>query len=244
MDALSFGKQDKGKQGAVILEEDLIRRYKEGASCSAKGTHSSGGAGIQVHGVNPVPGAFLFPWESAGRCSLWFSLITGSAWARTVPSTKFHFNHQWLVAVRGCSPAFDCRIWAFAGRSSSESLLLESVISQSFKHARTWLAINSSRQTGAYKTFMETSDQTDPLIGLSPRELIRRNNRSERKWFLLHQNRIVLLQICSLAGLCDPFSGSYLVCNQEGSRYCTLKCIFDEVMKRECESLFLLLSSE
>lgn len=44
MDALSFGKQDKGKQGAVILEEDLIRRYKEGASCSAKGTHSSGGA--------------------------------------------------------------------------------------------------------------------------------------------------------------------------------------------------------
>lgn len=64
MDALSFGKQDKGKQGAVILEEDLIRRYKEGASCSAKGTHSSGGAGIQVHGVNPVPGAFLFPWES------------------------------------------------------------------------------------------------------------------------------------------------------------------------------------
>lgn len=64
MDALSFGKQDKGKQGAVILEEDLTRRYKEGASCSAKGTHSSGGAGIQVHGVNPAPGAFPFPWES------------------------------------------------------------------------------------------------------------------------------------------------------------------------------------
>lgn len=38
--------------------------------------------------------------------------------------------------------------------------------------------------------------------------------------------------------------GSYLVCNQVGSRYCLLKCIFDEVMKRECESVFLLLSSE
>lgn len=62
-----------------------------------------------------------------------------------------------------------------------------------------------SHQTGAYKTFIENSDQTDHLIRLFPRELIQHNRRSERKRFLLHQNCTVLLQICSLAGLFDPF---------------------------------------
>lgn len=178
MNTQSFEKQGKGKQGTVILEEDLLRRYQEGAFCSAKGTHSSGRAGIQVHDVNPAPGAFPSPWglSMAGRCSPQLSLTVGSTWARTVLSTKFHFNHQWLVGVGGvggvggCSPASDGRIWALAGRSPSELLLLESVISQSFKHARTWLAMNCSCQAGAYKTFIEPSDQTDHLIRLSPRE--------------------------------------------------------------------------
>lgn len=67
------------------------------------------------------------------------------------------------------------------------------------------LADSYSCQTGAHKTFIETSDQADHLIRLSPRELIWCNHHSERKWFLLHQSWIVLLQICSLAGLSDPF---------------------------------------
>lgn len=48
------------------------------------------------------PSHFLGNLSLAGRCSLWLSLITRSAWAWTVLSAKFHFSHQCLVGVGGC----------------------------------------------------------------------------------------------------------------------------------------------
>lgn len=99
---------------------------------------------------------WICPW--LGGAVFGSSIITGNTWARTVVSAKFHLSHWWLVGVGGCLPTFDCRIWALAGKKSSELLLLESVISQSFKHARTWLArYIYSCWTGAYKTLIETS---------------------------------------------------------------------------------------
>lgn len=45
------------EKGRIILEKDLVRRYKKAAFCSAKSKHDLGGAAEDwnVHGMDAAP---------------------------------------------------------------------------------------------------------------------------------------------------------------------------------------------